>query len=231
MKIISIRKEQILIVFYIIIISAGLIFTFKNQEYETVYMPLSQKVVLIDAGHGGWDPGMVTEDNTLEKDLNLQVALKLQQYLEQSGCYVIMTRATDEALGDTKMNDMRQRKQIANEQQADIMVSIHQNSYPKESVHGAQVFYYNESEKSKLLAECIQTEINNVVDPTSTRTAKPNSDYYMLKQTSIPAVIIECGFMTNPTDLTNLQDENYQAKLAWAIYLGIIDYFEAVDQI
>jgi N-acetylmuramoyl-L-alanine amidase len=231
MKIITIRKEQILIVIYLLIISIGLMFTFRNRSVETFAMPLAKKTILIDPGHGGWDPGMVSKTNALEKDINLQISLKLQQYLEQGGSYVLTTRAIDESLGDTKMSDMNGRRSIANNENADIMISIHQNSYPKENVKGAQIFYYNESNNSKLLAESIQNQIVSFVDSSKNRIAKPNSNYYILKKTTIPSVIVECGFMTNSTDLTNLQDDTYQSKVAWAIYMGIIDYFNTLEEV
>lgn len=226
MKVISIRKEKILIVFYLLILLVGVVRSYRNETVSVSAMPVAKKVVLIDAGHGGWDPGKVSEsDNVLEKDINLQVALKLQAYLEQGGSVVLMTRIEDEALSNSKSLDMKSRKDLANVSKADILISVHQNSYPQENVQGAQVFYFNESEKSKRLAECIQTEIKNFADPDNRRLAKANTDYYVLKQTVVPAVIVECGFLSSNAERRELTTDEYQEKIAWSIYKGVIRYF------
>ena len=185
--------------------------------------------MVIDAGHGGWDPGKVTED-VLEKNINLQIALKLQNYLEQGGSIVMMTRITDEALGDKKNSDLQSRRNLSALSKADILISIHQNSYPDENVRGAQVFYYSRSEKSKMLAEFIQAEIKNFADTSNKREITPNDDYYLLKQTEIPAVIIECGFLSSASERERLVTREYQEKIAWAIYKGIVNYFEATRE-
>lgn len=226
MKVISVKKEQILIVIYLLVIVVGLFSAVRSETVATFAMPVSKKVILIDPGHGGWDPGKVSGNTILEKDINLQIAQKLQTYLEQGGSYVIMTRIEDEALGSQKSSDMTSRKHIANGSQADLFVSIHQNAYSSSSVSGAQVFYFENSEKSKLLAQCIQTEIKNFLGQKNKLDAKSNSNYYVLKQTVLPAVIVECGFLTNPSDRHKLTQEEYQEKMAWSIYLGIIRYFE-----
>jgi N-acetylmuramoyl-L-alanine amidase len=188
-------------------------------------MPVSKKVVLIDSGHGGFDPGKVGIGHNLEKDINLQIAKKLQAYLEQGGSTVLMTRVNDEALASKKAEDMRERIAIANNYKSDILVSIHQNSYPSENVQGAQVFYFDNQENSKKLALYVQEEIKAFVDPENRREAKSNSNYYMLKKSKTPAIIVECGFLSNPSDTNKLTDDEYQEKIAWAIYKGIIKYF------
>lgn len=138
----------------------------------------------------------------------------------------MMTRIEDEALGTKKISDMRSRKEITNLSKADIIISIHQNSYPSQKVKGAQTFYYSESEKSKRLAESIQTELISFLDTQNKREIKPNNDYYILKQTDIPAVIVECGFLSSDIERNLLSDDEYQEKIAWSIYMGIIKYFE-----
>lgn len=225
MKVISIKKEKILIVIYLIVILGGLIKVFKMETVETFSMPLSKKVVLIDPGHGGFDPGTIGSGNKFEKDINLQISLKLQQFLEQGGAYVLTTRADDSALAERKGADMRGRKYIANSSNADLIVSIHQNSHPQGGVQGSQVFYFNNSEKSKILAESIQNQFKNIVNWNNKKKAMPNSNYYILKQTTIPAVIVECGFMSNYSELQKLQNDDYQTRIAWSIYMGIVDYF------
>jgi N-acetylmuramoyl-L-alanine amidase len=226
MKVISVTKENILIVIYVIAIAAGLAMTMRLQTVptSTFSLPLSKKIVLIDAGHGGYDPGKIAGKSN-EKDINLDIAKKLQGYLETGDATVIMTRIDDTGLANTKKSDMYSRKLTANTSNADIFVSIHQNSYPQSSVHGAQVFYFNSSDNSKKLAECIQKELKSSVDYQNKFDPKENSNYYVLRQTSMPAVIVECGFLTNPGEKEKLLDSDYQDRIAWAIYMGIIDYF------
>lgn len=225
MKVISVKKEQLLIVFYVLVITAGVVTAFRNEAVATFAMPVSKKIIIIDAGHGGWDPGKVASD-VQEKDINLQISKKLQAYLEQGGSYVIMTRVDDEALGTQKRADLNDRKRIANSSKADMIVSIHQNSFPSGNVSGSQVFYYEESDKSKKLAECIQHELSSFLGQNKKRDAKSNSSYYILKQTTMPAVIVECGFLTNYGERQKLTQDEYQDKVAWGIYKGIIAYYE-----
>lgn len=206
----------------------GLCFYFsarQSKESVSVLLPVDQKVIILDAGHGGWDPGKTGTGGDDEKNINLVIMGKLQQYLEQGGATVYITRATDEALGSKKRADMAERKKIANESSGDILVSIHQNAFPSTGAKGAQVFYHKTSEQGKRLAESVQAKLKTNVDNENQRLAKQNSDYYILRTTEIPAIIVECGFLSNPTEEALLNDEAYQNKLAWAIYLGITDYF------
>lgn len=221
----NIKKDKILIGLYILVIFAGVLRTYFVDSVETFSMPVSKKNIVIDAGHGGWDPGKVRSDGIVEKDINLKIAAKLQKYLEQGGSYVITTRVDDKALSDKKRADLGERKNIANNNEVDLLISIHQNSFPKPSAKGAQVFYFNKSEQSKILADCIQSKIKEFADPNNDRIAKANTDYYILKQTKVPAVIVECGFLSNDEENKKLNDEQYQEKIAWAIYMGVVDYY------
>ena len=187
-------------------------------------MPLDRKVIVLDAGHGGWDPGMVS-GKVEEKHINLSIAQKLQVFLEQGGATVIITRVDDSDLANNKSGDMNARRLIANTSHADIFVSIHQNSFASSSVRGAQTFYFNESDNSQKLATHIQERIKEFVDTSNKFKPRANSNYYVLKQTEMPAVLVECGFLTNHGERQKLTDEQYQEKMAWAIYLGIVDYF------
>lgn len=223
-KITNQTKYKIALYIYITLIFVGMFKTYLNQTVETFSMPIANKNIVIDAGHGGFDPGKVSKDGTLEKDINLNIAKYLQQYLEQSGAFVLTTRIDDNALAKEKGADMKARKNIANNENVDLLVSIHQNSFPKESVKGAQVFYYKTSENSKNLAICIQNRLKEI-DSSNQREAKENNDYYLLKQTTMPSVIVECGFLSNSEEGNKLKDEQYQQKIAWSIYLGILDYF------
>lgn len=224
MRIISIRKERILIVIYCLLITGGLISAYLSESVSAFAMPVAKKIVVIDAGHGGADPGKVS-GSVLEKDINLRIALKLQAYLEEGGATVLVTRIDDSDLADSKSGDMSRRKLTANTSKADIFVSVHQNSYNSASVHGAQVFYFNESDNSKKLAQSIQTQLKDFVDPYNKFLPKANSNYYVLRQTAMPAVIVECGFLSNSGERYKLTQDDYQEKIAWAIYAGIVDYF------
>jgi N-acetylmuramoyl-L-alanine amidase len=185
--------------------------------------------VVIDAGHGGSDPGKVGVDGSLEKDINLEIALRLKKYLEQSDVRVIMTREEDAALSDAgaqkkKMSDMQNRCAIANESSADLAVSIHQNSYHEEEVCGGQVFYYQDSPKGKELAEILQGRFDYVLGEANRRLAKPNGNYYLLLHVRCPIVIVECGFLSNWKEASLLNQAEYQDRLAWTIHMGIMEY-------
>ena len=185
--------------------------------------------VVIDAGHGGADPGKVSVDGSLEKDINLQIALKLRKFLQMQDVDVILTRDSDMGLYDEnasnkKVQDMKNRVAVIEENQPVLTVSIHQNSYHEEYVHGAQVFYYANSEKSKELAERIQQVMALQLDEDNARKAKANESYYLLKKTSSPIVIVECGFLSNYEEAQKLSDELYQEKVAWAIHLAIMQW-------
>ena len=190
-------------------------------------------VVVIDVGHGGDDPGKVGIDGSLEKDINLQIAKKLRTYLEQSDVKVVMTREEDVVLyeaDDTrkKMADMKKRCEIIEESGADLVVSIHQNSYHEENVSGGQVFYYKSSEKGKKLAEILQKRFDYVLGDQNRRLAKANGNYYLLLHVKNPIVIVECGFLSNRKEAAMLQEEEYQDKLAWTIHMGILEYLNGV---
>ncbi|MCL2285939.1 MAG: N-acetylmuramoyl-L-alanine amidase [Firmicutes bacterium] len=189
-------------------------------------LPLSRKIIVIDAGHGGWDPGMVS-GKVEEKDINLNIAKKLQVFLEQGGATVIITRIDDSDLANNKSGDMSVRRLIANTSNADIFISIHQNSYATPNVKGAQVFFFNESDNSQKLANLVQNRIKEFVDSGNKFKPRANSNYFVLKQTEMPAVLVECGFLTNYNERQKLSSEAYQEKMAWGIYLGIVDYFTA----
>lgn len=185
--------------------------------------------VVIDAGHGGDDPGKVGINKALEKDVNLQIALLVKEYLTKQDVEVILTRQTDEGLNDAnasnkKVQDMKRRIAMIEEKKPDVTVSIHQNSYPEEYVHGAQVFYYTGSKEGEALAEAIQEQMLQKVDPENKRQIKANNSYYLLKKTSIPIVIVECGFLSNYAEAENLCDAEYQERVAWAIHIGILQY-------
>ncbi|MCL2499042.1 MAG: N-acetylmuramoyl-L-alanine amidase [Defluviitaleaceae bacterium] len=207
--------------FIVFLLAGGLTCAFALPAFA---MPVDKRIVVIDAGHGGWDPGMVS-GKVDEKDINLKIARKLQAFLELGGASVVITRIDDSDLSKSKSGDMAVRRLIANTSKADIFVSIHQNAFGSSRVNGAQVFYFNESDNSKKLANCIQHQIKEFANPGNRFKARANSNYFVLKQTEMPAVLVECGFLTNPGEKSRLLTDAYQDKIAWSIYMGIVDYF------
>lgn len=194
----------------------------------------SRKTIIIDAGHGGEDPGKVGIDQILEKDINLEIARLVEQELAEDGYQVIMTRTEDVMLGkdgsvNKKSEDLKQRCKIINESNALCAVSIHQNSYSDPAVSGAQVFYFEGSEQGKRMAECLQNALVEGIDPDNHRQAKKNGTYYLLKKTEIPTVIVECGFLSNKEEAKALNKTEYQQKIAEAIRDGIIAYMEGEE--
>lgn len=199
-----------------------------------VKAPEQKRCVVIDAGHGGADPGKVSVDGSLEKDINLQIALKLQKFLQMQDIDAVLTRESDAGLYDEdasnkKVQDMKNRVAIIEERQPALTVSIHQNSYHEEYVHGAQVFYYEGSEESREIAERMQQVLTEQIDPDNARQAKANSSYYLLKKTSTPIIIVECGFLSNYEEAQKLSTEVYQEKTAWAIHLAILNYLNGAE--
>lgn len=191
----------------------------KNEEKN-------YRTVLVDPGHGGKDPGMVGTDGLEEKGINLDISLKLKKRLEGKGFHVVLTRETDEGLYDEqaenkKLQDLKRRIRLIEEESPDLVVSIHQNSYEDPSVRGPQVFYYQGSEEGRKTAEIIQKSLNNGLDVQKPRTEKGNAGYYLLKNSSSVTVIAECGFLTNPEEARLLQDSGYQDRIAAALAEGI----------
>lgn len=185
--------------------------------------------VVLDAGHGGDDPGKVGINGAEEKDINLEITKLVKMFLEAGDVRVVLTREDDGGLYDAnasnkKVQDMKRRVEIIEKAGAAAVVSIHQNSYPEEYVHGAQVFYYDGSSQGQRLAERIQERLIVQVDPENTRKIKANDSYYLLKKTGAPIVIAECGFLSNHTEAGKLCTPEYRERVAWAIYIGIMQY-------
>ena len=217
-----------------------LVFTFvsnsnsKNNNYiNTVSLPISGKTVVVDAGHGIPDEGAEVCDGTTEAETNLKIALKLQNLLEQSGCNVVLTRSDENAIYDIdsktlkqkKISDIRNRVKIGNESSADIFVSIHLNKIPQEQYDGWQTFYKEGSEDGAKLAKVIQNNLNKTIDKENNRVPKTIENIYIIKHVEIPTTIVECGFLSNNEEEKKLLNDEYQNKLAWGIFNGIIDYF------
>ena len=182
----------------------------------------------------GDDPGKVGINGANEKDVNLQIAMLLKQYLEANDIRVVMTREDNDGLYDPeapnkKVQDMKNRIALIDEVSPALTVSIHQNSYPEEYVHGAQVFYYTGSTQGQMLAESIQKQLIAKADPENKRQIKANDSYYLLKKTGIPIVIVECGFLSNSNEAEKLCTPQYQDRIAWAIHMGILQFLNGAD--
>ena len=205
----------------------------QEQSVSVMGEGKGSPVVVIDAGHGGKDPGKVGVNGALEKEINLQIALRLKSLLEQNDVAVVLTREEDKDLASEqaasrKNEDLRARAALIADTKPVAMISIHQNSYPEEEVDGAQVFYYTGSDSGKMLGNIIQNSLKSEIDDGNHRVAKANKEYYLLKKAACPAVIIECGFLSNPTEAALLMTEEYQEELAFAIHLGIMEYINTV---
>lgn len=188
-----------------------------------------EKVIVIDAGHGGADPGMVGIGGLEEKGINLAVSMKLKESLENQGFTVVMTRTEDQGLyqegtRNKKVQDMQKRIEIMEKAKPLLAVSIHQNSYTEESVKGPQVFYYESSAEGQKLAVSIQNALNTELSVERPRKEKGNTSYFLLKKSPCVLNIVECGFLTNEKEAKLLQTEEYQQKIVEAVTKGIVQY-------
>ena len=228
-------KKRITIIMLSVFVSV-FVFLFSTEmqiTVPTVSLPVSGKTIVVDAGHGKPDEGAESSTGTTEAETNLKIALKLQNLLEQSGSTVILTRTDENAIYNYKAKTLRQKKisdihnrvKIGNESSADIFVSIHLNKIPQQQYDGWQTFYNAQSSDGKKLAESIQNNLNDAIQKENNRVAKTIDNIYIIKHVEIPTTIVECGFLSNPEEEKLLLQDEYQDKLAWGIYNGIIDYF------
>lgn len=235
---IILNKKRLSIITSLLLI-AVFVFTFQKASLgptvQTVSLPVSGKVIVLDAGHGKPDEGAQSSSGTTEAETNLKIALKVQSLLEQSGATVILTRSDENAIYDLDKNTLREKKisdihnrvKIGNESSADIFVSIHLNKIPQQQYWGWQCFYKQNNEKSIALAKSLQSNLNEAIQKENKRVAMKLDTVYIMKHVEIPISIVECGFLSNPEEEQLLLSDNYQDKLAWGIYNGIMDYFYA----
>lgn len=211
----------------------------KGAQYTTTNQVVTgeeQICIVLDAGHGGDDPGKIGINGSREKEINLAITQKVKKYLEYNDIKVVLTRATEEGLYDAgaenkKVQDMKRRIAIMEEAMPLVTVSIHQNSYPEEYVKGAQVFYHKDSKEGERLAALLQESLRERLNPENHRQIKANDSYYLLKKTQIPTVIVECGFLSNAKEAALLAEEEYQDKVAWAIHMGIMQYINTYENV
>lgn len=231
------KKEKIynFIFVFSLILSFVLLQPFRNTA-STLSTPLSGKIIVIDAGHGHSDGGAIGYSGVSEKELNLSIAQKTGHYLQQLGAVVIYTRYDDspiylpndklDNIKNGKRRDMNTRRFIRDNSDADLFLSIHMNYYTDPKYKGAQVFYNNHNAGGKKLAMYIQDSFKNYLDSSNNRVAKDSSDIYILKDSHIPAVLIECGFISNAHEEQKLLTDDYQHSVAYAICGGVINYLQ-----
>lgn len=234
---IFIKKDKLaLSVLFIFLSVIALSMYEKNNTsnvIETVTLPVTNKVIVIDAGHGVPDEGAESPNGISEAKINLSIALKLQKLLEQSGATVILTRSDDNGIYDIdsktlkekKISDLKNRVKIGNESSADAFISIHLNKIPQQKYSGWQTFYKSSDENSIKLAKTIQNNLNKSIQKDNDRVPMKLDSIYIVKNIEIPITVVECGFLSNPDEEKELLNDEYQNKLAWGIFSGIMDYF------
>lgn len=208
------------------------VFLETPSPVSTFGTPVSEKVIVIDPGHGGADPG-ASVNGVSEKDINLKIALFLKTFIEEHGGTVVMTRTEDKTTADPdrptnisqKKSDLTERKNLPEKVKADAFVSIHINKFPEDKYRGAQVFCAPKSEESQKLGEIVQASLIKNADPNNTRQLKTGNSIFILKDAVIPSILVECGFISNPDEAKLLQNESYQQKIAWSIFMGLTEYF------
>ena len=227
---------------YNIVFSLALIFSVSSfiipdsRNNSPVFAPIvSDKTIIIDAGHGYPDGGAVAYDGTLEKDINLEISKRLGMFFVQSGAKVIYTREDDNAIvnqrdkkiREIKREDLKNRRDILNSGDGDIFLSIHMNNFDDSKYSGAQVFYDGNNPDSKELAMIVQNYLKVFVDKTNTREAKDaKNSIFIMRNSKTPCVLIECGFLSNKKELEKLMDEKYQKDLSYAIFCAVTEYIQ-----
>lgn len=197
----------------------------------------SEAYVVIDAGHGGEDGGAVSLTGVRESVVNLAIALRLNDFLHLFGVKTVMIRTEDVSVyteGDTiaqrKVSDIRNRVRIVENTPNAFLISLHQNQFEQAQYRGAQVFYADNDE-SRAFAEYLQQQLSTHLDPDNHRACKPAENIYLIEHVSCPAVLLECGFLSNPTEEALLRTDAYQKRLAATVALAIFSHLEEADEI
>lgn len=233
MLVISKRRISFIILMLMVSVISFSIISKEENTIQTVSLPVSDKTIVLDAGHGSPDEGAESASGVTEASLNLKITKKLQALLEQSGSTVILTRSDENGIYDLNSNSIREKKvsdiknrvKIGNESSADAFISIHLNKIPQSQYYGWQAFFKQNNEKSTQLAKSIQEELNSSIQRENKREAIKITGKYIIEHVEIPITIIECGFLSNPEEAKLLEQDEYQNRLAWGIYNGIMDYF------
>ena len=192
-------------------------------------VPKTTYTIIIDAGHGGRDDGCSGAQGTKESEINLAIAKTLKTYLNTLGLKVVMTREDGNGLYDAgadnfKLSDMNKRLDIIKESNADMVISNHQNSYPDKALKGAQVFYQEDDEVSCGFADSVKSQLVKQLENARSEIIK--GDYFLLKESQRPAIIVECGYLSNVNEEALLNDGDYQSKVSYSIMCGVVKYFD-----
>ena len=193
-----------------------------------------EKIIILDAGHGGEDSGAVGKNGRLEKDLNMEIALEMGTIFEEKGYVVVYTRTDDRLLyteaenikGIRKISDLKNRCKIAERYPESVFISIHMNSFGDERYSGTQVYYQPGSDESRILADTIQQKVISEVQTNNTRKVKEGKGMYLLENIESTAVLVECGFLSNYDECEKLSEKEYQKRLSFSLVCAIIDYIE-----
>lgn len=236
-------NKKLLITTSLLLIPVILICIFSVPKSDSIFTnadTTSKPTIILDAGHGGFDGGAVAEDGTVEKDINLKISLFLYDFLNTAGYNVIMTRQTDTSTEDTqndkipsrKKSDLENRLKLMKKYPQAVFVSIHLNKFTTSAASGSQVFYSGKTQDSKVLGEDIQKSIVSLLQPENNRVNKQaTSSTYLLYNATIPAVLVECGFLSNHAELELLKSEEYQKKLSFCVFCGITEFFSKNKEI
>ena len=224
------KRLALLLSLFIICAAIYIVDVGISPSIEVVSQIYPRQTVIIDAGHGGEDGGAVASDGTVEMDINLKIALQTAKFLKLYGFEVIMTRDSDvsTSTGDSfiKREDLENRLNLMKQNPESVFVSIHLNKFTTSAARGSQVFY-SKVDKSKTLGDLIQQSIISKLQPDNKRVNKQaNSSTYLLYNATVPAVLVECGFLSNEAELSRLKDNTYQRQLAFCISDGILKYFK-----
>ncbi len=222
----------------LIILLLFLILCYKplSELWFTSMLPLKGNIIVVDPGHGGLDGGASSKNGVVEKDITLSIGKYLKDYLIEAGAVVIMTREKDEDLAENyeiskrKLADLENRANFANENTGDIFISIHANSIASEEWRGAQTFYFSEREDNIIIAKYIQEQLIYIMQNTD-RKPLSSDDLIVLKNVDMTSVLVEVGFLSNPIEASLLGTSEYQEKLAYAIYQGILKYYAYTESV
>lgn len=241
MRIIGIRpstRQMMSVILLAITLFSAVWMTVKStMESKPVYVQYhARPQIILDAGHGGMDGGAVGVNNTIEKHINLSITLKLAELLRMGGFEVILTRSSDDSIHDPevegiarqKRSDMVNRLRVIEQHPNALFISIHQNMFSDSSCQGAQMFYSPNHENSSLLAEKIQAQFREKLQPDNSREIKAADEaLFLLDNAQIPAVLVECGFLSNPQECEKLCDERYQKQIAFTVFSALLDFYRS----
>jgi len=229
---VQVLRRLLFLLLSLVVLLGPLFLVNTSRPVATICTPLADKVIAVDPGHGGVDPGAIGPDGLLEKDIVLDIALRLRTLLQSAGATVVMTRETDIDLSDAalgrqyskrKRQDLQRRVKLINDSNARVLISIHVNSMASARWSGAQVFYHQDAPESRRLAETIQYVLREHLQNTTRQIA--TGDFYITRVSACTAVLVEVGFISNPTEARLLASADYRAQLAAAIFGGLLHYW------